>query len=130
MFIDKFFGFTVYIRIMVTSFQVLVLSSFSEIYRWDHSSYKRLISLAIALIIMLITTVFFFSSHYIIVRIKESEPNKYVRFQEFFAGMKLTTSGRVYPILSIMMRRLFYIPLLVVVPYVSIQLSVILISEL
>jgi len=53
----------------------------------------------------------------------------YSRFQEFFSGVKSSTKSRAYPIISVFIRRLIYIPLLLVVPSVTFKFSTIMFWE-
>ena len=76
-FVDKLFGFTIYIRLLVEAHQVMILASFSEIYRWDNSDTAKTISLVLAIVIMAISTIFFVFSLWMILHPEENYP-KYV----------------------------------------------------
>ena len=76
-FVDKLFGFTIYIRLLVEAHQVMILASFSEIYRWDNSDITKTISLVLAITIMAISTIFFVFSLWMILHPEENYP-KYV----------------------------------------------------
>ena len=136
-FIDLFFGFIIYIRLITEAFQVIFLASFSEIHTWNESSASRIISLVIAVLIFLMTLLFFTFSFWMVFKPTqadgESEGNstaKYRRFQEFFDGIKNNSKARMYPIISIFLRRLIYIPLLIALSSTLQKLLIILVCEL
>ena len=125
--------FTVYIRLMMTSYQYLLLCSLSEVYNFNSSTRMRLISLIIAYLFMASCHLFYIFAIYQVKTTKRwSDKKNFVYIRELFSGMKENDKAKAYSVL-LLTRRLFLCVILVflqdlhfmvrVVSFVVIQIS-------
>ena len=119
----NFLSFSYYIRAIIESFLILILSVVSEIYRLqvnDASSILSFIFWIIVLIILLLFTIF--SLWLLLKKNQDDESNKY---NEFFNGMKKKFCWRLF-ITIWMLRRLIFVLLFIILtpksPILTIQI--------
>ena len=99
--------FTAYIRLMMISYQYLLLCSMSEVYSFNSSTRIRLVSLILAYFFMASCCSFYIFTIFQYKTTKRwSDKNNYIYIQEIFSGMKENDKARAYSILLIS-RRLF-----------------------
>ena len=104
--------FTLYIRLMLQSFQLLLLSSISEIYLCNLSSVTRIFLYTFAIFILLVCIGFMILAS--VVAFKKSTQTFDTdrdQCEELFAGLKLNRLAYFYSVI-LMARRLFFITLL------------------
>ena len=112
----NFLSFSYYIRAIIESFLILILSVVSEIYRLqvnDASSILSFIFWIIVLIILLLFTIF--SLWLLLKKNQDDESNKY---KEFFNGMKKKFCWRLF-ITIWMLRRLIFVLLFIILTPIS-----------
>ena len=94
----EIFTFSIYIRLFIQAFIIILLSSFSEIYELRVYNRVEIISYIINLFIF--TSIFVFYGLWIM-QIKKAhpvlKPKRQFYFVELFAGLKNKTSSRIYP---------------------------------
>ena len=120
----KFFSFALYISIILQTNQFALISWVSEIYLFNFSETKRVISSIIAILVLIawisiivITILLTWSKD--AYRLSES-PDKRSKFDHIFDGMSLDKKSRLFALLLQMRRAVFVILLITVEPKSSI----------
>ena len=117
-----FWTFALYIRIILKINQYVLICSISEIYHFDHSDAKRIVSLVIALIFlffwitMIIIVIIFF-----IIKYKDSNQDsqdKSNKFAHLFNGISPSKKARLY-VAALLLRRIIFVTLLITIEPVS-----------
>ena len=104
----QFFAFNLYIRVIFEANIFLLLSSFSELYAWNTSSFSSIISLLFAFIGGWICLSFVSLSlvNYSIHK-DTNNMDKYIPLKEFFSGVSDKRLSRLYPTFLLLRRVIF-----------------------
>ena len=125
------FTFALYIRIILKTNQYILISWVSEIYFFNVSGTKRIISIAIAFlslvawIVMIATVIFFawFQDYH-----QYNDPDKRNKFAHIFSGVSQNSKSRLYIVLVQLRRAIFVVLLIVLEPVSSILVISILVG--
>lgn len=101
------FTFAVYIRFLLEGFQILLMTTFFEITRFDLSGINWMFSLLFSFALFLFTVAFYYMSVRQALKAENSNEEK-SKFEEFNAGLKKKKLVRIYTPL-LLLRRYFLI---------------------
>lgn len=109
----KFLTFTYYVRNVMEAYMHMVISSISELNRFDRSSGTQITSLILAIIILMFLVACIAASLRLLLLISlETKPPKFFEFTELFNGLKLSRTPRIYAVVFFV-RRLILVSLLI-----------------
>ena len=101
-FLFKFMTFSIYIRLLLQAYIMILLSSLSQIVDFEHSGFVEIISLIIAIIIFNLAIVYLWFWLTQVFKVKRLyQPNYY---DEFFNGLKDNLKSRLYPAIFMLQR--------------------------
>ena len=106
-------NFALYIRLIMSMNQFILISSVSEIYHFNTFGYKRIISLVFANIVLILMILLIWIITFLVYFQKEIE-GKRNKFSQFFDGITNKTSSKIY-IVFILIRRFVYVIILITV---------------
>lgn len=112
--LKKIFAFSVYLRLIMEAYQLLLISSVSEIYRADLNTISQNICFAISVVICTLCVSFLIMS-ILSIPTKSDKPSI---FRELYKGLKKSKAGRLYPFMCLLKRSLMVI-LLVALEFLS-----------
>jgi hypothetical protein len=107
--INELFEFAIYIRLFIGAFQFMLLSSISEIKRFELKETKYLVSLILSFVIVLFCVCFSLFSILLLFTSKDKLIKNYIRFKETFSGLKDAKVQKFYVIFTMLLRKLFYV---------------------
>ena len=108
----KILTFSTYIRIILESFQIMLISSISEIFNLNTSSSSKSYSLISAFLIFAFCWLIIWLILVLIWKMKNSEESRFTKYEELFSGLKENTSSRQFRVLHLL-RRFLYISILI-----------------
>ena len=114
----SFLTFGYYLRLLMQSFQNILMTSISEISYMDASSFSKAISLVFAFILLLIYFIFLLFTTFCAFTRASLELDKNSKVKELFADLKTSKKARCYSVL-ILLRRLIIFILLIWIQYQS-----------
>ena len=101
----RFFTFSIYIRIIIQSYLVILLSSISEIVAFIVSDTIKITSFVISIIMIIGIIAYFIICWY---QIWKAHPDitltDQIYFTEFFSGLKNKTYARLFPAVYMLQR--------------------------
>lgn len=100
--------FTLYIRLLVEAYQIMMISSLNEIKEFDNKSKERIISLSFAFALLMICLGLLLLM--VIEWIRSRDPDVFeeqLYFKEFFGGLKDKFRSRSYMLLNFSRRGVF-----------------------
>ncbi|CAI2371646.1 unnamed protein product [Moneuplotes crassus] len=107
------FNFTIYIRLVLGGFQLLLICCISEVIKFDLETIPNIISMVFSVLILTVCVGTIALSFYIFYSKRDfHDPDKYYKLNEFITGLKNTRYARIYPFLGLMRRTMFVIWLL------------------
>ncbi|CAI2381146.1 unnamed protein product [Moneuplotes crassus] len=107
------FNFTIYIRLILGGFQLLLICCISEVIKFELASIPNIISMVFSVLILAVCVGTIALSFYIFYSKRDfHDPDKYYKFNEFITGLKNTRYARIYPFLGLMRRTILVIWLL------------------
>ncbi|CAI2380327.1 unnamed protein product [Moneuplotes crassus] len=107
------FNFTIYIRLVLGGFQLLLICCISEVIKFDLETIPNIISMMFSVLILTVCVGTIALSFYIFYSKRDfHDPDKYYKLNEFITGLKNTRYARIYPFLGLMRRTMFVIWLL------------------
>ena len=109
-FIIMTFGY--YIRLLMEMNQLMLISSIYEINRFDTTNMLRIVSLAVAFIVLFVCISMVLSAIYLALSLSPSEESKHSKFEEFFSDIKERRSSRWY-IIVLLFRRIIFVSVLI-----------------
>jgi len=111
--ITRMFTFTLYIRVILESYQLLLLANISNVNEFDTSSTLKIITLIFSLFILVCLTIFILLSFYTYCVSRGRQSNEpRLKCEEFLGGIKYLNKPRLYSFISLS-RRLEMILLLI-----------------
>ena len=125
--IEKWFvimTFGYYIRLFMEMNQLMLISSIYEINRFDTTNMLRIVSLAVAFIVLLICISIVLSAIYLALSLSPNEESKHSKFEEFFSGIKERRSSRLYIIVLLFRRIIFVSVLICLISMTTIQIVI------
>ena len=126
----EIFTFSIYIRLFIQAFTIILLSSFSEIYELRVYNRVEIISYIINLFIF--SSIFVFYGLWIM-QIKKAHPafnpKRQFYFAEFFAGLKNKTSSRIYPAIFLGQRILSWV-VVIILSKISLTAKIVIITAI
>ena len=111
------FGF--YIRTLLETNQLLLISSINEIYLFNTNETLRIVSLVIAFVGLYVCIMLFAFVFYLTFSSYKTEEEGHSKLGEFFAGLKLQKKFRIYILLLIARRAIFVVVLVTLVTFTS-----------
>ena len=112
----EFLTFSYYIRTIVESLLIFLLSAFSEVYSFNRNDTSNVISLVTSISILAALIFLFGLSTWLVFK-KNKEANKDNKYEEFYSGLKENKVYRIYTPLWMLRRILFVWLLIVMCPY-------------
>ena len=109
-FIIMTFGY--YIRVFMEMNQLMLISSIYEINKFNTTDRLRIVSLAVAFIVLIICISIVWFAIYLALSFNPSEDSKHSKFKEFFSGIKEWRSSRWY-IIALLFRRIIFVSVLI-----------------
>ena len=101
-FVFKFMTFSIYIRLLLQAYIMILLSSLSQIVDFEHSGFVEIISQIIAIIIFNLAIVYFWFWLAQVFKVKRLYQPSYS--DEFFNGLKDNLKSRLYPAIFMLQR--------------------------
>ena len=111
------FTFTIYVRVFLEAFQILLITSLSEVLQFNFSELIPIISFCSSLGIIILCSSLCFTSFYMFFSTRKFyDEDKYYKLGEFFAGIKNDKYCRLYSF-NALVRRTLMISWLIIFSY-------------
>ncbi|CAI2386729.1 unnamed protein product [Moneuplotes crassus] len=102
------FNFTIYIRLILGGFQLLLICCISEVIKFELASIPNIISMVFSVLILAVCVGTIVLSFYIFYSKRDfHDPDKYYKLNEFITGLKNTKYARIYPFVGLVRRTIF-----------------------